>query len=658
MINRDQAQNLSGFYTPAGRPFPLWQAYEPGEELANIAQRLERRDYTTWAERNELMAEGLRLAMESSVRIWLVDALNVWPHAADVELATDLAGGIAGSQLWPYTLRFRDRIGGEMIVAAPSVLTEPWNPVAGTNWLYDRMIITGTQDAPVLPDPYTGLYKPQRIDSATVTVTEGTPVQRSLDWLSLESSPEIRVPEDAWIDWSVDEQRFLTVGEKHPDGLSARTRVRVRYEDGYLERQWHDGTQMSLADVILPYVLQFARADEASPLFDRSHVPGFETFERHFRGWRIVQRDPLVIDIYSDQIYPDAETMVAARAPGVTPWHTLALGIRAERSGELAFSSDKADREQITWLSLVSGPSLPVLDRHRRNALDAGWVPYADMLAPYMEDGEARRRYRALGQWRDARGHYWVGDGPFYLHAVYPVEGTLVLRRFEAFPDRGDKWLQAGDADIPVVTVDGPMTVSLDAAPGFRVSVNTAGEPYPRAAVDEVEYLLVDGSGRIVDRGQAGFERPGEWSIDLSAERIAALGAGANRLEVIVKSNQVALPRFASHAFATIPAAEEGRHGDGGRPARALTPTPLPAGEGPGRGRPVQAVPVPFARAPGEGQATVADGHRPHPSPSPAGRGAWPCCVRGRGAAIPSPRGRGPGWGGARGARAWTRASR
>lgn len=557
VINRDQAQNLADFYTPRGRPSPLWQAYDPSPEFDRIAQRLQRRDYRTWQEREELMARGLKLAMENSVRVWLVDQLNVWPHAADVELATDLAGGVAGSRLWPYTLRFRGRVGGEIVVAAPSVLTEPWNPVAGTNWLYDTMVIRGLADSPLMPDPFTGLYWPQRIAEAAVTVTEGTPVQRSHDWLTLERQDEIGVPEDAWIDWDPQADRFITVGEKHPDGLTARTRTRVRYEEGYLERKWHDGTRMSLADLVVPYIVQFVRADEASPLFDPSHVPEFETFQRHFRGLRIVSREPLVVEIYSDQIYPDAETIVAARTPGVQPWHTLALGIRAERSGELAFSSNKADRNRITWLSLVSGPSLPVLDRHRRAALQENWIPFAETLRPLTRDGGIAERYRALGEWREQRGHYWVGDGPFYLHSVYPVEGTLVLRRYAEFPDRGDKWLRFTEPDIPEVTVDGPMVVGLDEAAGFEARVTSRGEPYPAAGIDGVEYLLFDSGGRLVHRGGAAHAGAGRWRIDLGRAPIGDLGTGANRLEVIVKSNRVALPRFASHAFATIPAPAE-----------------------------------------------------------------------------------------------------
>ncbi|MEF8833748.1 MAG: ABC transporter substrate-binding protein, partial [Halofilum sp. (in: g-proteobacteria)] len=557
VINRDQAQNFADFYTPQGRPSPLWQAYEPSDEFQEIAQRLSRRDYETVEQRQSLMARALRLSMENSARIWLIDGLNVWPYAADVELAMDLAGGLAGSRLWPYTLRYEGRVGGEMIVSSPTVLTEPWNPVAGTNWLYDTMMIRATEDAPVMPDPFTGLYWPQRIESAEVTVVEDAPVQRSLDWLTLERAEEIRVPGDAWIDWDGEAERFVRVDAKHPEGISARTRTRIRYEEGYLDRRWHDGSKMSLADLVLPYILLFERADENSPLYDRSHVPAFENFQRHFRGLRIVARDPLVVEVYSDQIYPDAETIVAARAPSTQPWHTLALGIRAETSGELAFSSDKADRTGETWLSMVSGPSLPVLDRHRREAAATGWVPFAATLGDMTRDGGPDRRYAALADWRDERGHYWIGDGPFYLHSVYPVEGSLVMRRYEDFPDRGDKWLRFTEAEIPVVSVEGPMTVATDESARFRIDIRFQGEPYPRAGIDSVEYLLLSGSDGVQTRGEAApvASEEGVWQVSIPRRHIEALGSGANRLEVTVKSNRVALPRFGSHAFATLPPA-------------------------------------------------------------------------------------------------------
>jgi peptide/nickel transport system substrate-binding protein len=558
VINRDEATQFSYYYTRRGRPEPLWQAYDPVPEYDEIADRLQRRDYATWEERQEMMARALELAMENSVRVWLVDQLNVWPRAENVELAVDLAGGVAGSWLWPYTIRFRDQVGGNVVFASPSVLTEPWNPIAGSNWLFDTMVTRALSDNSLLPDPFTGLYWPQRIASAEVTVVDDVPVSRTHDWLTLERVPEIEVPADAWIDWDSGRNRFVTVGEAHAEGLTARTRTVVRYEDGYLDRRWHDGTQVSLADMVLPWILTFARADEASRLFDVAHVPTFEVFQRHFRGWRIVSRDPLTVEIYSDQIYPDAETIVASRAPGMLPWHTLALGIRAEQAGELAFSSNKSDRLRVDQLNMVAGPSLAILNRHLDIARDTDFVPYAETLDELVREGEAGERYQALQTWWAERAHFWVGDGPFYLHSVHPLERVLVLRRNEFFPDPSDKWLRFTTPEIPRLVLDGPMIVPADAPAEFTLEVSFEGEPYPDEALETPQYLLFDGTGELVRQGDAEKVGAGAWRIRLTTDDLAELGTGANSLEVAVTSDRVALPSFASHAFATVPSWPDG----------------------------------------------------------------------------------------------------
>jgi len=553
VVNRDEADNLSYYYTPRGRPEPLWQVYEPAPELDAIAERLERRDYASWEERQALMVRGLELAMQDSVRVWLVDQLNVSPRAKAVQLATDLAGGVAGSRLWPYTLRFRGRLGGQVVFGMPNLLTEPWNPVAGSNWLFDQLIVRALADPAVLPDPYTGLYRPQRLAGAEVTVAEGVPVARTLDWLDLDTQSEIAVPADTWIDWDGDAGRFVTVGERYPEGLTARTRTRVRYERGFLERRWHDGSAVSLADLVLPWILTFDRADADSPLFDVSYVPTFEVFETHFRGWRIVSRAPLVVEIYSDQIYPDAESIVAARAPTLSPWHSLALGIRAERSGELAFSSDKADRKEVDWMSLVAGPSLPILARHLGVARARGYLPYERLLARYLGDGEAPRRYQALADWYARYGHFSIGDGPFFLESVHPVEGSVVLRRFADFPDPADKWLRFAEPEIPELALDGPLVVAVGEGLELGLGITFGGEPYPAEDIEEAEYLLFDGAGELALKGRPSRTTPGRWRIRLSPDEVAQLGVGANSLEVAVTSKRVALPAFVSHVFATVP---------------------------------------------------------------------------------------------------------
>ncbi|TVP59905.1 MAG: ABC transporter substrate-binding protein [Halomonadaceae bacterium] len=554
-INRDEATNLSFYYTQRGRPELLWQTYASGDELDEIASRLERRDFTRMAERRDLMARGLELAMASSYRIWLIDQQSIIPRASNVIMAADLAGGIAGSRLWPYTLRYTDRVGGRMVFGSPSVLTEPWNPVAGSNWLFDTMITRPLSDPPLLPDPFTGLYLPQRVARAEVTVQEDAPINKTLDWLTLDRQEEIPVPPEAWIGWNAEEGRFRMVAEDHPEGVNARSKVRIQYEDGFLDRQWQDGSTMSMADLLLPWILTHSRADEKSPFFDPSHVPAFQVYKQHFRGLKIIREEPLIIEVYSDQVLPDAETLVASRALTPLPWHTLSIGMMAEQAGDLAFSSYKSDINRIDWMSLVAGPSLNVLRRHLDRAIDMGFMPYGGVLKDFLgSEDEISQRYQALKQWDSERKHFWVGDGPFYLHSVHPVERTVVLRRNEKFQDPSSKWLDFSRPEIPELTLDGPLMVRTGEAAEFNLAVTFAGEPYPEGAIDNARYLLFDGDGDLVTEGALLPVGAGQWQVTLSSEQIRSLGTGANSLELAVTSTRVALPAFASHAFATVPA--------------------------------------------------------------------------------------------------------
>lgn len=559
VIVRDQADNFGYYYTPRGRSEPLWQAYQPDPEFDELADRLQRRDYQTWEEREAMMARALALSLKDSSRVWLVDQLNASARAVNVELAADLAGGLSGSWLWPYTLRYTDRLGGRMVMATPGLLTEPWNPVAGSNWINDQMMIRATDDPALLPDPFTGLYWPQRIRKAEVTVEESVPVGRTLDWLTLETAAEISVPGDAWVDWDASAGRFVTVAERYPEGTSARTRVRLHYDEDLFEQHWHDGSQVSISDIVLPWILSHDRAKEDSPLYDVAHLPLFEAYQRHFRGFRIVSRSPLILDVYSNQIYPDAETIVAARAPSPQPWHTLALGILAEQNGELAFSSNKADRQRVDWMSFVAGPSLAILERLLQQVQTEGVQLYSSALDAYLDPQEVTARFAALDAWYRERGHFWVGNGPFYIHSLHPLEGSLVLRRFEEYPDPADKWLRFARAEIPELALTGPALVETGSGADFSVRITFDGAPYDRTAIEDVEYLLFNGDSKLVRRGKAEWLAGDIWQVRLDQGTISQLGSGANSLELVVTSERVALPAFASHAFATIPATAGGR---------------------------------------------------------------------------------------------------
>ena len=563
-IDRDEGDQFSAYYTNRGSPSPLWQAYVPVPELDAAALKLESNDFTSLAERRSLFETALPLSMEESYQAWVVDEASFSPRVKDLSVASDLAGGAQGSLIWGQTLRFAGQEGGSVRIAQPGILVEPWNPLAGTNWIYDSMPQRGLSDNGVIADPYTGLAWPQRLERAEVTVKDGLPVSKTLDWVDLKFEPQIQVPSDTWIDWDATAQKFITVGEKFPDGLIANTRTIVYYpSDLYDTVTWHDGSTLSAADFVMNMIQVFDAAKPESAIYDEATVGSTDGFQTHFRGVRIISTNPLVIETYDDAYLLDAELIVSQNqvypnptwwpqyAYGEGAWHSLALGILAESNSELAFSTDKAGALEVEWMSLVSGPSLEILKKYLDQAKGESYIPYAATLGEYVSADDAATRYNNLDSFYGEHNHFWVNTGPFFLDQVFPVEGTLTLKRYEAYPDMADKWSRFSEAKVADVEVDGAGTVAIGSEAVFDAFVSFKDAAYPNAEISEVKFLLFDANGALVASGEAEALEDGHFQVTLGADITSKLEAGSNKIEIVVVPSVVSIPSFSAFEFVT-----------------------------------------------------------------------------------------------------------
>jgi len=588
-VPRNLADNFAFFYTSLGLGFPLWQAYTPTPEFFTLAERLQNSDFTSLEEKKEMMGQALTWAMEDSVRVWLADRISISPKRTEVSVAADLYGGIAGSNLWANTIQFTGQEGGSMTIAMSSILTEPWNALNGTNWIFDMMPIRGTADQALVPDPFTGLMLPNRVERAEVVVQEGLPVFRTLDWVTLEFAPEIVVPDDAWAGWNATEQRFITVAEKAaadaaaaaeaaegeaaegeegeeaapaaPGPVTALRKSTVYYPaDLFTSVKWHDGSAFSIGDVIMGMILTFDRAQTDSPYFDEATVATYESFMSAFKGVRIVSQDPLIIETYSDAYQMDAELSVTTWWPyyaqGQASWHALALGLMAEGAGEAAFSAAKADTLEVEWMSYIAGPTVVSL----KGQLDAwtaantetpGTMVYAPTLSQFVSAEEVATRIANLTEWHRRYGHFWIGTGPYFLQRAFPVEGTVILSHFAAYPDLATKWMRFAEAAIAEVELDGPGRVTIGEEAVYDVFVTFQGENYAMADIEKVNYLVVNAMNEVAFVGEAVAVEDGWWEIALTAEMTDALETGSNTLEVVVVSRLLAVPTSASFTFVT-----------------------------------------------------------------------------------------------------------
>ena len=442
-----------------------WDSLEPlmsdpeWEDMFNAIVDLRETNYSTMGERETLVEFVLGEVMRFSNSIWSAAITGFIAFRAETDMILDACGGV--STLFAQTIHFEDGVGdpvygGTLHMELPSILVNPMNPVAGSAMTYDIMTSRDlTGDFGVVPHPSTGLYMPQRIESAEVTIQTGLPV--GVDntdpgyWCQLSFETEIPVPPTAWADWDAENQVWITASERAVYDLDyelfCKRKSTVVYPEDIFELPMHDGTTLSMGDFILPMIMYWDIGKEDSPIFDESDQARVESELVNFKGWVIESTDPLTISTYSDVYALDAEHCVSHMFPEYgtyeefAPWHTVAIGVLAETNNALAFSSTKADTLAVEWADYMKGPSLAVLADYLEDAEAELFIPYEPTMGDYVDEAEAEERYAALSAWYADMGHFWVSCGPFYLVQVYPLYKQIQLKAFFAYPDESDKWL-------------------------------------------------------------------------------------------------------------------------------------------------------------------------------------------------------------------------
>lgn len=560
-ISRDDGTNFGFFDTDfggcCGNGSVLFTAEYVGQEYYDAATALWNNDFTNLEEREELFKAALPLHMENSIHVWVVDTLSFFPRNANISVASDLAGGVSGSALWPYTLRIGDTEGGTVRIAQQDNFIDPWNPVAGSNWISDTMPIRATGDYASIPDPYTGLALPQRAESLTVVAKEGLPIASTYDWVDLSFAPEVAVPADAWANWDATTQTFVPAG----DGVTANVKITWTYPaDLFATNSWHDGSPLSVGDFVMGMIMTFDRGKAESGLYDEGYVPGLDAFLASFKGVQIESTDPLVISTYTDAYALDAETFGFSWYPansvtytqGPGAWHNITPSILAETAGELAFSQEKATVAEVEWVNFIAGPTLEIQKKYLDQAAAEGYIPFAPTMGQYVTAEEAATRYANLDAWFAEKGHFWIGTGPMILDQVFTVEGNIVLKRNENFPDLADKWAGFSEPKIAVVDVSGAGQVTAGQEAAFDVTVTFNGDPYPADELVSVKYLVFDSNNQLVATGDADYVADGQYTVTLPADLTGGFDAGANKIEVAVASKVVSIPSFGSFEFVTV----------------------------------------------------------------------------------------------------------
>jgi hypothetical protein len=321
----------------------------------------------------------------------------------------DALEGLA-SAIFPRTVKLRDfPWNGWLATAAPAAPASAWNPVlGGFGDAFGRLVWWAVADPAFVPAPHGGGWIENRVNVAVA-----------------KSGPGIAVPEDALLP-EAGSGRLLEVGR----GSTAATHFVYRVRNS----AFHDGSAMSVADLLYPYA--FAVAWSAGAAADPAVAQATALARSRLKGVRVLRvetetlafgEDKLSYEVPVIEVYLDSGSGgdAATVAPPWTtlPWHLLALFEEGARRGYFTLAQFDPVRDAAVVRRLAG---------LARDLEERAFVPAA--LARTVTADEARARYRRLREFHTAHGHWLVTNGPYLLERWDGTKAQLRVFRDATYP--------------------------------------------------------------------------------------------------------------------------------------------------------------------------------------------------------------------------------
>ena len=501
---------------PGWREVGFWQ-YE-NAELDELGQRLFTGGFRDQAERDEIYRRMTDLALEESVRVWVVTVQNSFPVRAELQGVT---GDVVSGPKGPRTLREAYIEGkDELTLGHLWVWTErtTWNPVGGFGDVYSSDILTNLYDPPIWNHPFTGLPVSNR---STFEVETAGPTGK------------LAVPQDAVL-WDTEADRWTPVGA----GVQATSKVVYDFSS-YFGSNWHHGQRITLADVMYSIAQGYELAfDKDKSRIEFALGVTSRPFLETFRGYRILGNNE--IEVYVDFWHFEQSQIASYATPSglLTPWELLAvMDSLVFEQRRAAYSDTAASRFNVPWISLVMKRDAGLVERTLKDFIAEGVVPEGVFTIgnrALVSPQEARERYQAAVDWHDKHQHLVISNGPFFLTRYDPPAQFAEIQAFRdpTYPFSPGDWY-LGPA--PRLEIQGVQKGTITVGQAVEVSARVTGP-----GTLGLRYVFQDpATGAILKTGDA--ERQGEgFVVRLDSETTAKLAPGLYTLFLAAHSDQMA----------------------------------------------------------------------------------------------------------------------
>lgn len=460
------------------------------------------------------------------------------------------------SAIFIRTVKLKDFIwNGWLRLGVAGAPVAAWNPIGGFGDAFGRLLSSAVEDPPLLPGPYSAGWVSNRVNFR---------LMQDDSWLgklrhtlgSLAGWREaVQIPADAVMPDAHDGV-FRNVGPGKWAG------AKVEYQ--VLASSFHDGTPMTAADALYPYLFsrRWGGEDSHDAMTSDSYVArSTASMRQHLVGVKVLRTekvvrvlgtdirlyDLLVVDVYLDAAPEDPETVAAIAPPWSTiPWHLMVLMEEAVRRGVGAFSAEEAAHRDVAWLDLVRAQGVKENLARLVDELEArNYIP--DALRGLVTGDNARERWQALRKFYRTYGHFLVTNGPYRLKTWSDNAVVLEAFRDPSYPlgvGSFDRYAWPRRAFVAGVSRTGDrLEIQADVeriikfGRSFRIVTERLGSN-SSGAIDVVtpvcRYVAVGAGGQVVKIATAEYRNNGTYTIDVHK----ALGPGIHTLMVAVYLNE------------------------------------------------------------------------------------------------------------------------
>lgn len=502
---------------PGWQEVGFWQYENP--ELDDLGKKLYRGEFNNKEERDDLYRRMTEIALQQSIRVWLVTALQSFPVRAEVQdLTEDLVSGPKNL----FALRGAHIPGRTDIRAGHLwVWTErtTWNPVGGFGDVYSTDVYRNMVDPPLINHPFTGLPVPFR---ATYTVETAGP------------EGTLPVPEDAVL-WDAAQDAWAPV----QPGTTAVTKVTFDYSK-FFQSTWHHGPKIEMADVVYSIAQGYEIAyDEAKIQIETALGITSRPFLETYMGYRVV--DDNTIEVYVNYWHFEESYMASYATPAGlgTPWEILAAMdnvVYEKRRG--AFSDTAAARFSVPWISLVTESDARLVLRSvtefkRRKLIPPGVFEIGGRSLVTEESANAR--YDACDAWFKEKNLLVISSGPYVLSRYDPPSQFAELQAFREpnYPFTAEDFRYGAPPPFAIEPVTPPQ-VGLGQPITLEVTVTGPGTLV-------LQYSLVDAAAnQVVASGDAEGGDGGVFTVNIDQSVTANLFPGLYQLYLLASTDALA----------------------------------------------------------------------------------------------------------------------